>query len=510
MPGGPVQACPVALRRRGSPAFHIPMKDTVPSLRAVAVDHLSAGRSAQALAAYERLLQATSGLPDDWYNLAWLQRQARQFEPALAAYDRALALGVDGPEEVHLNRAVILAEDLRRESDAIAELARSLAIAPRYVPALVNLGNLHEQRGERAPARECYERALAVDPAHALALSRLVNLVRLESPADPLIQRLRQALGTRGRPPWEQADLAYALGKALDEVGGYDEAFAAYTHANRAARHLPDRPPLRYDREAHERLVDALIRQSLQPAPPPLADAPAPAVFICGMFRSGSTLIEQILSRHPGVTAGGELDLLPALARQHLLPQPDRPLPDAVAERMRRDYREGVAARLPGAALLTDKRPDNFLYIGLIKQLFPDAKFLHTRRAALDNCLSVFFLHLGPSMPYALDLEDIAHWHRQYRRLMAHWKTLYGDDIHDVDYDALVADPRPQIEAALRHLGLEWRDDCLQFHDGPSTVATPSNWQVRQPLYRRASGRWRHYERHLEQLRAALGNLADD
>ncbi|RZJ13016.1 MAG: sulfotransferase family protein [Rubrivivax sp.] len=486
------------------------MPDAVSSLRDAALGHLSAGRVPQAITAYEALLQQTPGLPDDWFNLAYLQRQHRDYEAALASYGRALEIGASGPEEILMNRAIILAEDLRREDEAVAELARALAHAPRFVPALVNLGNLHEQRGEREQAQARYEQALAVDPHHALALARLVNLRRFKSPDDPLIHRLKQALGVRGRQPFEHADLAYALGKALDDAGAYDEAFAAYSHANQAARFSHGRTPLRYDRDVHERLVDALIQQSLQPLAP--ADgAAAPAVFICGMFRSGSTLLEQILASHPAVTGGGEIDLLPSLARQHLLPRlgkPDLPLPVALAEQMRREYREGVAARFPGAALLTDKRPDNFLFIGLIKQLFPSARILHTRRAMLDNCLSVFFLHLGPSMAYSLDLEDIAHWYRQYRRLMAHWQSLYGADIHTVDYDALVADPRPQIEAALAHLELPWDDACLNFHTSQTTVATPSNWQVRQPLYQRSSGRWRNYERHVDALRAALDGLS--
>ncbi|MFG6485421.1 sulfotransferase [Roseateles sp. BYS78W] len=489
------------------------MDDPIDQLRDAATGHLSAGRVQPAIAAYEALLRVTPGVPDDWFNLAYLQRENRDFQAALASYGRALALGATGPEEIHLNRAVILAENLRREDDAMAELARALALAPRFLPALVNLGNLHERRGERARAQERYEQALAVEPGHALALSRLANLRRFHSPDDVLIQRLRQALQVRGRHPSEHADLAYALGKALDDAGAYDDAFAAYLHANQAARFSHGRTPLRYDREAHERLVDALIRQSLQPAPPSVAGESAPPVFVCGMFRSGSTLLEQILGSHPDVTPGGEIDLLPALAREHLLPrlaQPDRPLPAELAEAMRHEYRSGIAARFPDATLLTDKRPDNFLFIGLLKQLFPTAKILHTRRAVLDNCLSVFFLHLGPAMAYSLDLADIAHWYRQYRRLMGHWQSLYGEDIHDVDYDALVADPRPQIGAALRHCGLGWNNACLDFHASKSSVATPSNWQVRQPLYQRSSGRWRNYERHLGALRDALAGLVDD
>lgn len=480
------------------------------SLQATAERLLQAGRVPEAIQAYQRLLQAQPELADAWYNLAYLHHQARHYEEALAAYDEALRRGVKGPEEVRVNRAVILAEHLKRSDAARSELEEALRLNPQYLPALVNLGNIHEQCGEREQALARYEAALAVDPTNALALSRLPNLQREASPTDPLIARLQQALLRPGAGHSEKADLGFGLGKALDDAGAYDEAFAAYTAANRASSLSAGPSTVRHNREAHEQYVDRLIR--LFDTPAPATDGDQPPVFICGMFRSGSTLIEQILGSHPRVTAGGEIDLLPLIARQHLgahLRDPITPFGEAELQAMRKSYRDGIALQYPQADVLTDKRPDNFLYIGLIKQLFPTARILHTRRSVLDNCLSVYFLHLSRAMPYALDLEDIAHWYRQYRRLMAHWKALYGDDIHDVDYDALVTDPRPQIEGALAHCGLTWNDACLNFHTTRSAVMTPSAWQVRQPLYQRSSGRWRHYERHLTGLRRALGEFAE-
>jgi Tfp pilus assembly protein PilF len=486
--------------------------DMSDSLQANAERLLQAGRVPEAIVAYQRLLQARPALADAWYNLAYLQHQARRHEEALASYAEALRRGVAGPEEVHVNRAVILAEHLKRSDDARAELEAALRLNPRHLPALVNLGNIHEQCGEREQALARYEAALAIDPANALVLSRLPNLRRVSGAADPLIARLRHAIARPGAGSAEQADLGFGLGKALDEAAAYDEAFAAYTAANAASRLSVGPNAVRYHRAAHEQYIDRLIRLFDAPATTPAStgDEHAP-VFICGMFRSGSTLIEQILGSHPRVTAGGEIDLLPMLAQAHLGPHlndPVTPFGEAELEAMRKVYRDGVALQYPHTDVLTDKRPDNFLYIGLIKQLFPAARILHTTRSVLDNCLSVYFLHLSQTMPYALDLEDIAHWYRQYRRLMAHWKTLYGDDIRDVDYDALVADPRPQIEAALAHCGLAWNDACLNFHASRSAVMTPSAWQVRQPLYQRSSGRWRHYERHLDGLRRALGEFA--
>jgi hypothetical protein len=136
--------------------------------------------------------------------------------------------------------------------------------------------------------------------------------------------------------------------------------------------------------------------------------------------------------------------------------------------------------------------------------MFPDAKIVNTQRNPLDNILSLYFLHLNPQMAYGLDLTDAAHWYRQYQRLMAYWKALYPDDIFDLDYDALVREPREVIAALLEFCGLDWEESCLSFHSIPNSVKTASVWQVREPLYARASGRWRNYERHLGPLHAAL------
>lgn len=469
---------------------------------------LLAGRVAEAIDTYERLLKLRPDLAESWYNLAYLQQRARLFDAALSSYSQALSRGVDCPEEVHLNRAVIFADHLDRPDDAERELGEALQLNPRYVPALLNLGNIHEQRGDRDSALAAYERVLTVDSANALALARLPNLKRIGGIQDPLIVRLRQAISRSDATPLERADLGFGLGKALDDAGLYDEAFAAYAAANEASRASAGPNGVRYDAPGHERFVDRLIGLFAGPQTPTVvSDRRRPPLFICGMFRSGSSLVEQILASHPRVTAGGEIDLMPLLVSEHLrahLGDPPTQIDVAKLRHLRAIYLDGVYSLFPRADVITDKRPDNFLYIGLIKSLFPDAKIIHTRRDPIDNCLSVYFLHLSHAMPYALDLVDAAHWHRQYRRLMAHWKSLYGDSIHDVDYDALVVDPRPAIQGLLDHCGLQWDDACLEFHQTKSIVMTPSAWQVRQPLYRRSSGRWRHYARHLAELRRAL------
>jgi hypothetical protein len=224
------------------------------------------------------------------------------------------------------------------------------------------------------------------------------------------------------------------------------------------------------------------------------------------MFRSGSTLVEQLLAGHPRVTAGGELDFLPRIAHEVLAPLPKSTVavPPPRLQALAAQYIDTLATLFPTAEFVTDKRPDNFLYIGLIKQLFPEAKIVHTIRDPLDNCLSIFFLHLDQRMSYALDLMDIGHHYRGYQRLMAHWKALYGADILDVSYDALVREPKPVTETLLAFLGLDWDERCLTVSPAGQAIKTASVWQVREPLYQRSSGRARHYARELDELRDYL------
>jgi tetratricopeptide (TPR) repeat protein len=483
-----------------------------------AVELERAGRLEEAAAAYERLLARWPDLPDTWFNLAVLQRRLRQFDAALDSYRQALDRGVQQPEEAHLNRGVIYADFLRREADAAIELEAALRLNPRYVPALLNLANLREDLGDAEAAAALYERALAIDPCCYTALARLASVRTARGPDAAINARLAAALARPDVGPADRATLGFALASALEKAGEYDAAFAAATQANRQSRLSAGPGGVRYDRGQQERFVDELIAAfPLPPAGPAQRAAPSPGdgsdstppvqpLFVCGMFRSGSTLVEQILAGHPDVAAGGELDFLPTLVRTELAPFPGS-LPRLTPEHAREiagRYTDLLVRLHPGRRFVVDKRPDNFLYLGLIKALFPRARIVHTTRDPLDNCLSVYFLHLDHSMPYALDLLDTGHYYQQYRRLMAHWNALYGADIVDVRYDALVREPRPAIERVLRAIGLDWDDRCLAFHERPHAVKTASVWQVRQPLYQHASGRARRFAPHLDQLAAYL------
>ncbi len=477
------------------------------------------GRVQEAVQAYVSLLRQFPDLPNSWYNLAVQQSRVGAFREALASYQQALDRGVKHPEEVHLNRGVIFSDHLREYPAAERELTQALVLNPSYLPALLNLGNLHEDLGQRAAAASAYERALAAAPESASALARYANLTPASELNTPLIDRLRRALANPGASPAERAALGFALGRLLDGSGSYEAAFEAYSAANRDSRDSAIPGTTKYDRAFEERFIDRIIA-AFPAASRPVSAAPArPAaqvttpspIFICGMFRSGSTLMEQILARHEHVASGGELDFIPRAVAEMLAPFPESMagVPTGRLTMLAARYLDRLAELFPAAQFVTDKRPDNFVFIGLIKTLFPDAKIVHTTRDALDNCLSIFYLHLDHRMSYALDLKDTGHHYLQYSRLMSHWKQLYGEDIVDVDYDVFVQEPKSTGQELFAALGLEWDDRYLLPAAPGEAIKTASVWQVREPIYQHSSGRARHYAAQLRDLRDFLTGLRE-
>jgi tetratricopeptide (TPR) repeat protein len=453
-----------------------------------------------AITHYERLLKRQPGMAAAHFNVALLYKKAKRYRDALAAYGAAVRLGIDQVEEVYSNMGVTNSE-MRRSGEAQEMYQRALLRNPDYIPALFNLGGLLEERGERKEAIALYERALAINPRNWDSLARLAHARRV-TPADgELIDRLRQGLEVAGDDRSARETLYFALGKAMDDLDRFDEAFKAYRVANELGklRHPP------YDPRATEQAIGNLIHcidgKWIRAAATGLTAAP---VFVCGMFRSGSSLVEQILASHPLVAAGGELDFLPWLVARKLAPYPERAT-KATAEELE-DLANGYLVMLrdlfPEAKVITDKQPENFLRLGLIRALFPRARLVYTKRNLPDNCLSIYFQQFDAHLSYATDLQHTGHYYRQHERLMAHWLDCFGDSVHTVDYDDLVQSPEPVLRALLDFLGLEWDERCLEFQRTGALVKTASVWQVRENLHSRSSGRWRNYATHLGSLTA--------
>ena len=471
-----------------------------------------AGRLPEAERAYQRLLARWPDLPDSWYNLARLQRMLRHFDAALASYQQALDRNVSRPEEVHLNRGVIYSDCLRRDDAAARELETALALNPVYVPALANLANLKSDLGKRDEALALYQRILAIDPGAYEALARCADLAIVAGPDDPMIGRLRHALADPRATAPDRAALGFALGRVLDACGAYAAAFDAYAAANRASRACAPAGAVLYDRRQQELLVDRLIaafpRALPKSGPPTQGVRP---IFICGMFRSGSTLTEQVLAGHSQVTAGGEIDFVPELARTTLAPFPERmaQVTSAQLEDLAANYSAGLARLFPGSRNVTDKRPDNFLYVGLIKSLFPDAKIVHTTRDAARH------LPVG-SFPPSRPRDGIR------ARPDGHGALLPAVPAPHGALEIAVRRGHPRLR--LRHVRARppTRDRAtagfLRSRLGRRLHGLSPRPQRRQDGERLAGaraalptlvGRWRHYARQLEPLRAYLGDLLD-
>lgn len=456
------------------------------------------GKTDEAIACYRQRVTAYPDANNSRYNLARLLKRHGYHQDALREYQQCLAHDIQSPEDVHTNISVIHGE-LHQHTLALQSLQAALALNPRYLPALFNLALLNEEQGDWPQAQSRYQQILEQQPLHPGALTQLANGQHISDPVNPLIRQMKRALRRERIEDIDRERLQYALGKAHDDCGSYNRAMDYYRQANQySARRCGP-----YDSAAQEQLTDQLIRdcdkawlESIAPV------SQGKYIFICGMFRSGSTLVEQILAAHPTITAGGEINYFQREIAS--LPTPLPATPAGVLHQLGQGYIDHLEQVFGGAALVSNKRPDNFLYLGLIWALFPNARIIHTSRQPLDNCLSLFFQPLEAPIAYANDLLCAGHYYRQHQRLMAHWQQLLGDSMLELDYDELVAAPRDNIARALEFLQLDWHEGCLQFHQLGNRVRTASVHQVRQALYKSSSGRWQHYATALAPLRDYL------
>ena len=446
---------------------------------------------------YLQLLSRNPQANDCRYNFARLLKQAGQPEAALSQYQIALNNGISGAEEVLANMGVIHGE-MGREREARDAYGKALAARPGYLPALYNRALLDEECGDRSAAAAGFEQVLAVDPDYSDALARLASLDQVTEPQAGIVERLQTALGN-SRDPRQQENLHYALGKAFDDLGNYRAAFEHYHQANLLTRKRSGA----YQRQGTEQLFQAILEHSASAEAAAITPvSTARPIFICGMFRSGSTLLEQMLAAHSALRAGGENRFF---LRHAPLPE-TLSLPAGRLSALGREYLESLGGSIAELGKVTNKRPDNFLHLGWLLRCFPNARVLYTHRDAMDVCLSVHFQAFAEDLGYDSDLLDIGHYYIQQHRLMEQMQARYPENIRPVDYDKLIQEPRSELEPVLAALGLPWEAGCLQFHTLGNRVNTASLWQVRRPLYQQSSGRWRNYraESSVQQLRAML------
>jgi tetratricopeptide (TPR) repeat protein len=380
---------------------------------------------------------------------------------------------------------------------AYAALARGVDAAECYVRA----GVFHRAQGNFEAAADALARAVMLRPTHGHAQLRLTLLRQAQDPA-ARIEELGQLCATPGLDAENHATLRFALAREIEATGAHDAAFAAYRRANdlRAAQFPTD--PRAYDADARSEGLDAAFFAARRD----LGDPSARPVFVVGMMRSGTTLVEQILASHSAVRGHGELTDIRQFA--YTLPQTlGAPYPDCLAQLDAPTARSLAAlylARLdrdaPQAVRSIDKLPHNFEHLGLIALLFPNARIIHCTRDKRDTCLSNYFLDFGAQNAFTYDLAALDRYWRHYQRLMTHWQAVLPNPILTVPYEALVTEPEAWSRRMVAFLGLEWDERCLAPHETRRPVYTESLWQVRQPINAGAIGRSAPYAAHLAAL----------
>jgi len=451
-------------------------------------------RDDEAIAALQRALQLEPENLEARVNLAGAQRRVGQLESAAANYREAIAAN---PRLVPaLTGLATVLRLQRRTGEATQACDRALALDPQLTAALAILAEVHADEGRFAAAEALYRRCIALEPNAVTAWAGLAQLRRMTADDADWLQGA-QRLADGGLPARQELQLRHALGKYCDDVGNYDAAFGHYQRANALARRCG---PV-HDRGALTRAVDHVVESLdagwISRMQGSGRDSARP-VFIVGMLRSGTTLAEQILASHGAVHGAGELSYWgkawTALGTA----------PDAVAlQRLADAYLARLAGLSQEAQRVIDKMPTNFLVLGLIAAALPRARFIHLRRNPLDTCLSIYFQHFEAANTYTNDLGDLAHYTLEYRRLMRHWATILpAGAVLDIDYEDLVADVETAARRMVEFIGLPWDPQCLEFHRSSRSVVTASRWQVRQPIYRGAVDRWRHYEKFIAPLAA--------
>ena len=483
---------------------------------AIPIAHNSLGNMLQergewgpAIACYEAALSHDPRYATAYFNLGRVLLRVRDHARAADSLRRAVALAPhDAQARSTLIRALV---EQGRTEDAMAEAARSVEIDPGSAVFRNDLGTIHATMGEFDAARECYRRALAMDPGFAKAAVNLAKFKRFTTEDDEDAGLILAATEHAPADRESRRDLHLALGKIHDDRGDWETAFMHYDEANRPFAEIA-----RADADTSVGMMEQVrtfFDTDWFAGRAAATDADATPVFIVGMPRSGTSLVEQILAAHPAVHGGGELSEIGLIVAEIASragatdPYPDclRFLDAAAIEVLGRRYVSHLRTRSPDASRITDKLPGNFLHLGFIATILPGATIIHCRRDPLDTAISLYFNDFESGHDYSNDLQAIGRQIRGMRTLMAHWETVLGRRMLTVDYEALVADPEPRARAIVGHVGLAWDDACLRPHEVARPVHTASAWQVRQPVYRRSAGRARRYERFLGPLREALG-----
>jgi tetratricopeptide (TPR) repeat protein len=466
-------------------------------------------RPSEAIALLRQALSIEARSAKIHLHLGSLLIEQKQVEEASTAAQAALALDSDNHDTLNLMGRIAFERGALDEALALHQ--RALALNPDLADACNNMGNVLKELGRLDEARAAYRRALALDPAMSGAYVNLADATTF-APDEPLLAAMETLAGRQDLTSTDRMQLHFALGKAYGDLAQHEASFAHLLRGNALKRAVT-----RYDEAAALGLFDrieAVLSAERLAGMAGHGDRSQAPIFVLGMPRSGTTLVEQILASHPLVHGAGELDAFDAVVRTvhgpdgAILPYPDFvPALDATAIRaIGSRYVERLRALAPETPYVTDKMPSNFFFVGLIHLALPRARIIHVMRDPVDTCVSCFSKLFSAAQDHTYDLAELGRYYARYARLMAHWRrVLPPDRMLEVRYEDVVADLDGETRRIIAHCGLDWDPRCLAFHRTERPVRTASATQVRRPIYRSAVGRWRVYAPYLAPLLTELG-----
>lgn len=455
------------------------------------------GRYGEAESALRRAIDLKPSLAGAHLNLGTLLRDKGEFAPSETALRRAVK---HNPKDPLALASLGLTLGMRgRLKEARECFEKALRLKREDAGVLVSFGWLAGIEGHFEEAEKHYRAALQVDSRHPGAWAALAGLRRMTDADKDWLKGAEQTLA-EGVPPIEESKLRYAMGKYFDDLGKYARAFEEYKRANE----LQKRMAVPYAPAERTKFVDETIaaytRQRLAQPAKGASESERP-VFVTGMMRSGTSLVEQIIASHPQAIGAGELDFWNVAGCKQRDSMQREELDEQLARKLAVSYLKVLEQHSPNALRVVDKSTFNADHLGLINQVFPRARIVYVQRDPVDTCLSCYFQDFANVASFTMDLSDLAHYYREHYRLISHWRSALPEgSLLFVPYAQLVADPGTWSRRIIEFIGLEWDPRCLEFHKTQRSVLTASSWQVRQPVYSRSVGRWRNYEKFIRPL----------
>lgn len=469
----------------------------------------------KAQAAFSHALSLASDSAAAVAGLARVHKEQHRLEEATAMLERLLAMEPDKAGSHSLAGEIHVAA----ERYDVAEQAyhKALELDADFAGAILGLGQLQMELGKLEEAQALYQQAMEAEPDEVAPYVFMAQCRKVKAEDDPVFERLQaEERDIASLPPTRALSVHFALGKVYNDVKQYDKAFPHFLEGNRLKRER-----IQYDADNQDMLYRNISEFFTEETIESLRGAGDPSevpIFVLGMPRSGTTLVETILASHPEVHGAGELrDLLSIANLPHQVeggpayPLSMQGITGEDLTRMGARYVNVLRAHSSEARHVTDKMPANFLALGLIHLMLPNAKIVHVRRNAADTCLSGFQHLFNNSLFHTYNLEELGRYYVGYAKLMDHWRSVLPENaFYEIQYEELVADREAQTRALIEYCGLAWDDACLEHHKTERSVKTASVTQVRQPVYKSSVERWRHYEQFLQPLFDALGEYAPE